>query len=127
MFWQATCLLDKSDSTKTIEFQKPINFEEIIGQEEINKKPKQVLIKFKDHINTKIIQNIANKPLLGDIINSHKILLRNIKNVFELYTDTWHYDAWTEVQNLDVFKTVLECGYILLHSEIPKEIVHILC
>lgn len=122
IFWQATCLLDKSESTKTIEFNKPFNFEEIIGKGEIDKKPKEVLIRFKDHINTKLIQNIANQPLLGDIINAHKTLLRNIKDVFELYSDTWHYDAWTEVQRLDVFKIVLECGYILLHSQIPKEV-----
>jgi len=122
VFWQATCLLDKSENSKTIEFNKPFDFEELIGKEEIDKKPKEVLIRFKDHINTKLIQRIANQPLLGDVINAHKTLLRNIKDVFELYSDTWHYDAWTEVQRLDVFKIVLECGYILLHSQIPKEV-----
>jgi hypothetical protein len=122
IFWQATCLLDKSNRSKTINFNKPLDFQKLVETAELDKKPKEILIKLKDHLNTKLIQNIANQPLLGDTIYAHKTLLRNINDVFELYSDTWHYDAWTEVQRLDIFKIVLECGFILLHSQIPKEV-----
>lgn len=121
IFWQATCHLDKTSSTKTIEFNRPLNIYNTIGQTEINKSPKEVE-EFKNYFNGVLVQTIANQPLLADTINAHKTLIRNIRDVFELYTDTWHYDAWTEVQRLDIFKTVLECGQILIGSEVPDEI-----
>lgn len=54
-----------------------------------------------------------------------KTLLRNIKHFSELYTDTWHYDAWTEVQLEDIFKTVLECSEILIGFDLPEKLDNI--
>ncbi len=115
IFWQATCLLDASDKTKTIEFLPAVNLP--FSKEEIKKKEKT-----ENFMSSLIVKMIAFQPSVTDIIYAHKTLLRNIHAIFELYTDTWHYDAWTEVQKLDIFKTVLECSKILINQGLPEQI-----
>lgn len=121
VFWQATCLIDSSDKTKTIEFRPAIDITEL--KDDIKKKEKT-----ENFISSLLVKKIAFDRGIGDIIYAHKTLLRNIRSMFELYADTWHYDAWTEVQQDDMFKTVLECAQILIgfdlsesFSELSKE------
>ena len=112
IFWQATTLLDGSEKTKTIEFLSPINLLEIKNNTaSIDLKSFE---KTENIISTILVQKIAFTNGIVDVIFAHKTILRNIQSIFELYTDTWHYDAWTEVQLLDTFNTVLECGKILI-------------
>ncbi len=117
IFWQATKLLDGSEKTKTIEFMPAIDLSEITDEK--TKEDQKKIEKTENFISTLLIQKIAFQSSIVDIIYAHKTILRNIHSVFELYTDTWHYDAWTEVQSLDVFKTFLECSKILI-SDLPK-------
>lgn len=69
-----------------------------------------------------LVKTVAFDSSITDIIYAHKTLLRNIKSVFELYAETWHYDAWTEVQQVDIFKTVLECSQILIGLYLPEKL-----
>ncbi len=115
IFWQATCLIDSSDTTKTIEFRPEIN---IPGFADDVKKKEET----ENFISSLLVKRIAFDRGITDILYAHKTLLRNIKSLFELYTDTWHYDAWTEVQLEDIFKTVLECSEILIGFDLPEKL-----
>ncbi|MBN9285568.1 MULTISPECIES: DUF4365 domain-containing protein [unclassified Flavobacterium] len=117
IFWQAINLLDGSDKTKTIEFLPAIDFSTEFKGKTIEEVKKQE--KTENFISTLLIQKIAFESGLVDILYAHKTTLRNIKSIYELYTDTWHYDAWTEVQSLDIFKITLECAKILIDT-IPE-------
>ena len=118
IFWQATCLIDSSDTTKTIEFRPEIN---IPGFADDVKKKEET----ENLISSFLVKRIAFDRGITDILYAHKTLLRNIKSLFELYTDTWHYDAWTEVQLEDIFKTVLECSEILIGFDLPEKLDNI--
>lgn len=118
IFWQATCLIDSSDTTKTIEFRPEIN---IPGFADDVKKKEET----ENLISSFLVKRIAFDRGINDILYAHKTLLRNIKSLFELYTDTWHYDAWTEVQLEDIFKTVLECSEILIGFDLPEKLDNI--
>lgn len=115
IFWQATNLIDSSDSTKTIEFLPSIDITEL--KNDIKKKEKT-----ENSISSFLVRKVAFDSGITDIIYAHRTLLRNIKSVFELYSDTWHFDAWTEVQKDDIFKTVLECSQILIGFDLPENI-----
>lgn len=117
LFWQATCLLDKSNSTKTIEFLPKIDISELTNKKNLNEPIKS---QFTDKLRVLQLKNIASQNGVVDTIYAHKTILRNFKLIFELYSDTWHYDAWTEVQSLDMFKTFLDCAKILI-SNLPKK------
>ena len=114
IFWQATALLDKSDSTKTIEFLPTLE------QKPDSKDPKEKHEKLVNFISSLIVKQVAYSPSIPDIINAHKTILRNIAEVFELYTDTWHYDHHTEVQLVSIFKILLDCGDILIN--LPEKV-----
>ena len=116
VFWQATCQIDNSETTKTIEFLKPI----AVGEEVVKDYSEKVKEKFGHFLATKHIRQIAFGSSISDIIYAHKLILRNIQLVYELYTDAWHYDHGSELHSPDVFKTVLECSQILI--DLPKEI-----
>ena len=115
IFWQSTLLLDNSEATKTIEFLPAIEL--LANEKEIDSILK---LKTENSISALLIKKIAFEPSISDIIFAHKMLLRNLKQVYELYTDTWHYDAWTEVQSLDMLKTLLDCSRFLI--ELPEKI-----
>ncbi|WP_321308641.1 DUF4365 domain-containing protein [Marinifilum fragile] len=115
IFWQATSLIDSSDNSKTIEFLPAIDIAEL--NDDVKKKEKT-----ENFISSLLVKKVAFDRGITDIIFAHKTLLRNIKSLFELYTDTWHYDAWTEVQQDDVFKTVLECSQILIGFDLPEKL-----
>ena len=115
LFWQATCLLDKSNKTKTIKFLPPFDLSNEISSGKINEKEAE---KSERKIQELVLKKFAFSSSLSDIIFAHKTILRNIKSIFELYSDTWHYDGWTEVQQLDMFKTFLDCSNILV--ELPE-------
>jgi hypothetical protein len=117
IFWQATTLLDGSEKSKTIEFLPAIDLSK--GFPSKTPEEAKTLEKTENFLSTTLIQKIAFQSSIVDILYAHKSILRNIHAVYELYTDTWHYDAWTEVQALDIFKTVLECAKILI-DEVPK-------
>ncbi len=112
VFWQATKLIDDTNKSKTIEFLPALELPNT--EDNITKK------KMEGFITSLLVKKIAYDPSISDIIFAHKTILRSLKNIFDMYTDTWHYDAWTEVQSLDIFKTTLDCSIYLI--ELPKEI-----
>ncbi len=113
IFWQATALIDGSERTKTIEFLPSSDLSKL-AEEAPTSSTTKTLEKEENSITTTLIKRIAFQSSIVDIIYAHKTLLRYIHSIFELYTDTWHYDPWTAVQKLDIFKTVLECSKILI-------------
>ena len=115
IFWQATRLIDSSDNTKSIEFLPAIDITEL--NDDIKKKEK-----IESLFSSLLVKTVAFNSSITDIIYAHKTLLRNIKSVFELYAETWHYDAWTEVQQVDIFKTVLEFSQILIGFDLPEKL-----
>jgi hypothetical protein len=117
LFWQATCLLDKTNKTKTINFLPAYDLSKEFDSSQISKEKSEQLER---KIQELILKKFAFNSSISDVIFAHKTVLRNIKNIFELYADTWHYDAWTEVQQLDIFKTFLDCSKILI--DLPEKI-----
>lgn len=115
IFWQATSLIDASDRTKSIEFRPAVEISAL--ENDIKMKEKT-----ENFISGLLVKKVAFDSGIIEIINAHKILLRNIKSIFELYADTWHYDAWTEVQQDDIFKTVLEYSKILIGYDLPEKL-----
>ena len=118
LFWQATSLLDKGDSTKTIEFRAPFDLSEIKKMRIASNA--KIMTGFEDHLHTLLIKQYARGYSMTDVINAHKILLKNIKMIFQLYTDVWHYDHGSEVFEISTFNLVLEYGKILIGS-IPQD------
>lgn len=92
LFWQSISLLDATESTKTIEFIQKIEIEEIIDR----------------------IRTIAKNYSLREELLAHKWMLRNIRDIFDMYNDSWWLDR--ESQNVDIpfFKTFLENVRVLL-------------
>lgn len=114
IFWQATALLDKTESTKTIEFMPSFDTDPDSPE---NKKKHELMENF---IMCLLVKHAAHSSSIPDIINAHKAILRNLKEIFSLYTDTWHYDHHTEVQSIGIFKLLLDCCDILF--ELPDEV-----
>jgi len=117
LFWQATKLLDNSNKSKTIEFLPAFGLSKEVLSGEISEKDSD---KMERKIQELILKKFAFDSGIPEVIFAHKTILRNIKNIFELYADTWHLDAWTEVQQLDVFKTLLDCSKILV--DLPEKL-----
>ena len=92
IFWQATSLLDSTDSTKTIRFHKEKSTDEL-----------------KDEI-----RKIAKGYSLREELLAHKWILRNIKDVFELYSGSWWYDAYCQTLDLNFFRTFLDNVKVLI-------------
>ena len=116
LFWQATCLLDKTNKTKTIEFLPPIDLSKEIISKDISE---PVADKLERKVQEILLKKFALRSSVSDVIFAHKTILRNIQSIFELYSATWHLDAWTEVQQQDIFKTFLDCSKILV--DLPAE------
>jgi len=117
IFWQATCLLDNTDKSKTIEFIPAVEL-----PDSVKEKSGKKMEKLENFVSTLAIKKIAFESSTSDTIYAHKTLLRNIKQVIELYSDSWWLDFHMEVQLLDTFKTVLECGKILIGMDLPEQI-----
>ncbi len=117
LFWQATCLLDKSNRTKTIKFLPAYDLSKEVLSKEISEKESDLLER---KMQEAILKTFAFKSGIPEIIFAHKTVLRNIERLFELYSDTWQYDAWTEVQQLDIFKTFLDCAKIIV--QLPSDL-----
>ncbi len=111
LFWQATCLLDNSESTKTIEFLP------LVKSEDEEKQDKTFQVKLQQFI----LKMYAFDYTVTEIIIAHKTIIRNLKNIFELYTDLWHYDYHCEVFSIDTFKTFLDYSQMLI-GIIPEDI-----
>lgn len=92
IFWQAISLIDATESTKTIKFRPEKSVEEL-----------------KDEIRV-----IAKGYSLREELLAHKWLLRNIKDIFELYSGSWWYDPYCQTLDLNVFKTFLDNAKVLI-------------
>lgn len=110
LFWQATCLLDDTDSTKTIEFISHPEAGDVTHIPTQNKL-QELLLKY-----------FAFDRSITETIFAHKSILRNLKNIFSLYTDLWHYDYQCEVFEMDIFRTFLEGAQILIR-EVPDNVM----
>ena len=117
LFWQATCLLDKTNKTKTIKFLPVYDLSKEVLSGKITEKDSEKLQAKMQEI---LLLKFALNSSVSDIIFAHKTILRSIENIFSLYADTWHYDPWTEVQQQDIFKTFLDCAKILV--DLPEKL-----
>ena len=98
IFWQAISLLDATENTKTIKFKKAMSTQELICE----------------------ITKIAKGYSLREELFAHKWILRNIKDIFELYTGSWWYDADSQTLDLTVFKLFLDNAKVILTPWISK-------
>jgi hypothetical protein len=114
VFWQATALFDKTEATKTIVFLPSFD------QQPDSAQTKEQHAHMENFITGLLIKQVAFSYSIPDILNAHKTVLRNLNEIFELYTDTWHYDHHTEVQSVSVFKLLLDCCDVLF--ELPENV-----
>ncbi|EKO3839573.1 DUF4365 domain-containing protein [Vibrio harveyi] len=105
LFWDVISKIDKTNSTKTIEFLP--HQDELESQTPIAK------------IFTKVYSKL---PSLQDEIYNHKLGLKNLKRFISLYADVFHYDICCEVQNQDDFATFLEVCRVLLVNQSTSEL-----
>ena len=99
LFWDVISKIDKSKSTKTIEF--------IPHQDELDS---QIPI-------AKVYTKFYSKlPSLQDEIYNHKLGLKSLNRFIRLYTDVFQYDVFCEVENQDDFATFLEVCRVLLSN-----------
>jgi hypothetical protein len=99
LFWQATCLLDGSDTSKSIEFlptgkaRSPVNQDQLV----------QIL-------------SVANavSPSVPDTLYALTTALRYLRQFFELRVDAFHYDPGTELHHPEIFRAFLDVCSILL-------------
>ena len=86
LFWQAIKRLDNTSKTKTIEFGTCHN----------------------DKVNVEKLRNIAYGYGLRDLIYAHKWIMRNIRHIFEMYTDASWYDMGCSNIDMNLFRSLLE-------------------
>lgn len=96
LFWQATKGIDGGDSSKSIEF----------------------LAAGKKADETAMVATIlfALAPSAADHVYAHTLALRKLGDFLRLFADAYHYDAGTEVEDLN-FRDLLEACRILLWGE----------
>ncbi|MHA6911263.1 DUF4365 domain-containing protein [Ralstonia pseudosolanacearum] len=98
IFWQATQLINGDDKKKSVAFKKE---DPVLGD-------KTALL---------LSGVIALSPLLPDILYSHRLALRHLKQILSLYVDVFHYDGGGELHDPDAFKALLEVCKILLFGK----------
>jgi hypothetical protein len=96
LFWQATKGIDGGDSSKSIEF--------LAAGGRADETAMVATIFF------------ALAPSAADHVYAHTLALRKLGDFLRLFADAYHYDAGTEVEDLD-FRDLLEACRILLWGE----------
>ncbi|MCL1092656.1 DUF4365 domain-containing protein [Shewanella kaireitica] len=100
LFWDVISKIDRSNSTKTIEFL-----------------PHQNGLKSQVPVAKVFTKAYSVFPSLLDEIYNHKLGLKNLKRFASLYADVFHYDICSEVESQDDFATFLEvCKVLLVHE-----------
>lgn len=102
LFWQATTLINGDKKSKSIEFLPPVSTTE-------DKKLRDVMPGL-------FALAFAISPSIPDIIYSHKLALRYLKQFLTLYVDVFHYDAHCEIHDSDAFNTLLDACRVLLEE-----------
>jgi hypothetical protein len=97
LFWQATRLLDGTNSSKTIEFIRPDD--------------KVDPVKFV----RAVTKAMACLPRVTDVIYALTMAFRRLPKFLELRTDANQYDAWSAVDDTVLFRDFLEVCSILLN------------
>lgn len=95
IFWQATTLLDASNTSKTITFEP----------------------EHQPNILVRRLKEIAATYSLPTFINAHKWVLRNIHSIFQLFVDTGWYDQPMEIFDTSTFRQLLEYGQTLFSMD----------
>lgn len=98
LFWQAISLLDATNSTKTIYFNKTDTVDALV----------------------ETISYIAKEYSLREELLAHKWIVRNIRVLFNMYDDSWWYDHGSQNVDKDLFKTFLENARILMMPYLAK-------
>lgn len=98
LFWDIISLLDATNKTKTIKFSKEKNINTIIDE----------------------IRVIAKSYSLRDELLAHKWMLRNIRKLFEMYSDSCWYDAYSQNIDVDFFKSFLDNASVILKPIMRK-------
>ncbi|MEY9158480.1 DUF4365 domain-containing protein [Bradyrhizobium japonicum] len=96
LFWQATRLLDGTDTSKTIEFMRPVD--------------KVDPVEFVRLVTTAT----AHLPRVTDVIYALTMAFRRLPKFLELRMDANHYDAWSAVDDTVLFRDFLEVCAILI-------------
>lgn len=96
LFWQSVSLLDATDSSKSIRFNKIRRFEDLTSE----------------------IRRIANGYSLRDFLYAHKWLLRNLHNIFEMYMNSRWLDQGCQNVDLNLFRSYLEHARVILMQDI---------
>ena len=86
LFWDSVVLLDATESTKTIKFRCDLDDDVILER----------------------VRDIAKGYSLREELYGHKWLLRNICQIFEMYTDSWWLDRCCQNIDVEFFKTFLD-------------------
>ena len=92
LFWQASALLDSSESSKTIEFLPDADNETVLAATLFG----------------------AFSPSVPDITYAQTTALRRSREFFSLYADVFHYDLGSDLQHPEVFHTFLDVCRILI-------------
>ena len=93
LFWQATKLIDGTKKSKSIEFLPK-------SERPFDAYKKTVLF--------------SVSPLAPDTIHAHTTALRNLRQLFELYADVFHYDPGSELPDPWVFHVFLDVCKVIL-------------
>lgn len=102
LFWQATSLLDGTNSSKTIEFIPEVAKSGVVDQ---------------DTAVEALTVLFAISPNLPDTLYAITTAFRYLKDFFELRCDVFHYDYGTELARPEVFRAFLEvCSILLSHQ-----------
>ncbi|MBW0434919.1 DUF4365 domain-containing protein [Leptospira yasudae] len=118
IFWQAVKLLDNTEKTKTIEFEKAILPEHFSSEKvDVNRKASEYLTNF-------FIHQLFDIPSLQETIHAHKSILQFFNEYAEMYEMANRHDPWCELYDHNTFKILLDHSKILLYNifEFKKEL-----
>jgi len=101
IFWQASQLIDESDTSKTIEFL-PVEKEHAIVAEVL----------------TKVF---SVTPTIRDVVSCHMLFLRQLKDFLELYVNVFHYDSHVPINEPELFRYFLDACSQLLWGTLTRD------
>lgn len=111
VFWQATKLIDNTESTKTIEFNK------IFDESKFGTEDEKIKLQVKNFLTSFLISIIFIKPSLEETLYAHRSALRNYRDFHQLYIDCFHYDYHSEFDQKERLQHFLEISKILLFDD----------
>lgn len=101
IFWQATTLVDSSNKSKSIEFL-PVD-------------------KYHSEVAGALTYAFGLAPTVSDIIHSHQVALKSVKEFIDFYVGIFHYDIHMPTDTPEVFRLFLEiCKTLIWDHNLDK-------